>query len=145
MLYDLKNELDRQRFATRAKFLFDGGRIVELTEKKPLRSIPQNRYLHLLLGWFAKETGNTLEYVKREYFKRLCNRDLFVGYKDDPYLGRIEVIRSSAEIDSGQMTTAIERFRNWSSAEGGIYLPSPNEEAFLQSIEIELQKYKGWI
>ena len=94
---------------------------------------------------FAMETGNTLEFVKREYFKRLVNPDLFVEHRYDKYLGEIEVLRSSRDLDTGDMTTAIERFRNWSASEADIYLPAPNEQEFLDSIEREMQCRRIWL
>lgn len=107
--------------------------------------IPQNAYLHLILGWFAIETGNRLEFVKQEYFKRHINPDLFVTEKDDEYLGKVQVLRSSRDLDSAEMTTAIDRFRAWSSQEAGIYLPSPDEQAFLQEVEKEMYRNKEFL
>jgi hypothetical protein len=43
------------------------------------------------------------------------------------------------------MTTAIERFRNWASAEAGVYLPSPDEKSLLQYIEKESSRYKEYL
>lgn len=145
MLYDLGDILDRERFKRRTNELYRKRGIVELSEKKPKRSLQQNAYLHLLIGWYAVETGNSVEYVKREYFKRLCNPDIFRRIKQDKYLGEVEDLRSTKECDSGEMTTAIERFRNWSSSECGIYLPSPDEQAFLQSIEVEMNRYQRYL
>lgn len=91
------------------------------------------------------ETCNRLEFVKQEYFKRHINPDLFVVEIDDKYLGKAQILRSSRDLDSAEMTTAIERFRNWSSSEAGIYIPSPDEQAFLQAIEIEMLKQREYI
>ena len=44
-------------------------------------------------------------------------------------------LRSSANLDTKEMTTAIERFRNYASKEAGIYLPSPEDLSQLQEIE----------
>lgn len=144
-LYDLSNPLHSEQFKTRAVMLAKKQVIVELTEKKPRRTNAQNRYLHLILGYFACETGNDLEYVKRNYFKYLCNKDLFVTEVDDKYLGKKVELRSSATLDTAEMTTAIERFRNWSASEAGIYLPSSDEERLLQLIEIEMERNKEYI
>lgn len=119
--------------------------IVELTEKKPRWSNQQNAYLHVILGYFAMETGNTLEWVKQQYFKKLVNADIFIREQEDKWLGRIKVLRSSADLDSAEMTTAIDRFRNWSSSEAGIYLPSANEEDMLSLMEIEISRYKQYL
>ena len=145
MIYDLNNILDKERFKRRSNDLYKKKAVVELTEKKRKRTLSQNSYLHYLLGYYAMETGNTIEYVKREYFKKLCNPSLFLITKHDKYIGDVYDYRSSAGLTTVEMTQAIERFRNWSSSECGIYLPSPDEEAFLQSIEMELERHKNYL
>ena len=113
--------------------------MIELTEKQPKRSIKQNSYLHLILGYFATQTGDTPEWVKQQYFKKLCNPDIFIGERHDRFLGTVKYIKSSAELTTDQMNMAIERFRNWAAAEAGIYLPDPlsHEEILLMQIEVE--------
>ena len=77
----------------------------------------------MILGYFACETGNTLEWVKQQYYKKLVNPSIFIRERDDKYLGRIKILRSSADLDSAEMSTSITRFRNWASAEAEyIYL-----------------------
>mgnify|MGYP003419190196 FL=1 len=144
MLYDLKNPLDRERFKRRCNALFKKQGIVELSEKT-IRSNQSNKYLHTLLGYLAMETGNTLEYVKEVFYKRTANKDIFVRIKDDELLGQTEYLRSSASLSQEEFSTSIDRLRDWSSQVAGIYLPSPNEEQFLASIEVEMSRYKQWI
>ena len=145
MTYDLANPLDQQRFKTRCNHLYKQGGVVELTAKKGRRTISQNSYLHLILGWFAIETGNTLDFVKKEYFKRYINPNIFVVEIEDKYLGKLKVLRSSRDLTSAEMTTAIERFRNWASAEAGVYLPYPDEKSLLQYIEKESSRHKEYL
>ena len=57
----------------------------------------------------------------------------------------IKTLRSSSELSTGEMTLAIERFRNYSSAQAGIYLPSPNENEFLLHIQQEIEKDKEFL
>lgn len=144
MLYDLKNPLDRERFKRRCNALFKKQGIVELSEKT-IRSNQSNKYLHTLLGYLAMETGNTLEYVKEVFYKRTANKDIFMRIKDDELLGQTEYLRSSASLSQEEFSTSIDRLRDWSSQVAGIYLPSPNEEQFLASIEVEMSRYKQWI
>lgn len=145
MYYNSKNPVDLKRAQTRFESLIKNGKSFELTEKQLKRTDSQNKYLHLILTWFSIESGNDIDFVKENYFKKLCNKDIFLITKTDRYLGQTEILRSSSEIDSAQMTTAIERFRNWSSQEAGIYLPEPNEDEFLKSIMIEAERYKQFI
>lgn len=144
MLYDLKNPLDRERFKRRCNALYTKGCIVDLSEKTS-RSNSQNRYLHCLLGYLGIETGNDMDYVKEVFYKRAANRDLFVRQKDDELLGKVEYLRSSADLSKEEFSLSIDRLRDWSSQVAGIYLPSPDEESFLASIEVEMSRYKQWI
>lgn len=144
MLYDLRNPLDRERFKRRCNALYQKQGIVDLSEKTQ-RSIQQNKFLHLLLGYLAMETGNTLDYVKEVFYKRTANKELFLREKEDEILGKVEYLRSSADLSKEEMTLSIDRFRDWSSQTAGVYLPAANEQEFLASIEYELSKYKQWI
>lgn len=145
MVYDTSNPLDKVNFLLRAKKLAESGKVIELTEKKPRRSLPQNKYLHVLLAYFGTQTGNTLEWVKQQYYKKLVNPDLFIREKEDKYLGRIKVLRSSADLDTSEFSLSIERFRNWASQEAGIYLPSADEYIIIQQMEIEIERNKEFL
>ena len=108
MIYNTSNPLDKANFLLRAKKLAESGKVIELTEKKPRRSLPQNKYLHVILAYFGAQTGNTLEWVKHQYYKKLVNPDLFIREKEDKYLGRIKVLRSSADLDTSEFSLSIE-------------------------------------
>jgi len=144
MIYDLSNTLQRESFKIRTNNLYIKGGIVELIDKKP-RTLKQNSYLHLILSYFACETGNPLEFVKQEYYKRLVNSDLFVKKINDPFLGEISILKSSKDLTKDEMTLSIERFRNWSSQEAGIFLPNAASKEMLMQMEIEVNKHKQYL
>lgn len=144
-LFDLSNPLDKANFLLRAKKLAESGKIVELTEKKPRRSLPQNKYLHVILAYFGTQTGNTLEWVKQQYYKKLVNPDLFIREKEDKYLGKIKVLRSSADLDTAEMSLSVDRFRNWAAQEAGIYIPSADEAILIQQMEICIERNNEFI
>lgn len=143
MTYDLTSQLDRERFASRVRYLLDKGAAVELTEKVQ-RSLNQNNYLHAIIGAVAMETGTTLAYAKEFYFKRIANADLFVRDVDDPYAGRVQVLRSSADLTKEEMSIAIDRFKQW-AAEQGMYLPEPEDEAVLAMLQVEMGKVRRYL
>lgn len=145
MIYNLSSPLEKANFLLRTKKLAESGVIVDLTEKKPRRSLPQNKYLHVILAYFGAQTGNTLEWVKQQYYKKLVNPDLFIREKEDKYLGRIKVLRSSADLDTAEMSLSIERFRNWAAQEACIYIPSADEAIFIQQMEIEIERSKEFL
>lgn len=145
MVYDTSNPLDNANFLLRAKKLAERGKIVELTEKKPRRSLPQNKYLHVILAYFGTQTGNTLAWVKERYYKVLINPNIFIRQKDDKFLGKTQYLRSSADLDTAEMSLSIERFRNWAAQEAGIYIPSADEAILIQQMEIEIERNKEFL
>ena len=143
MQYDLTSDFQRKAFLSRVDSLMERGAVVELTEKT-FRSKNQNSYLHLLLGVVAMETGNTLEDVKREYFKDLVNPDIFRSYRTDNRGNTIRVYRSSADVSKEEMSMAIDRFKRWGS-QNGIYMPNPGDESLLREIAIEMGRNKAYL
>ena len=143
MVYDLSSDFQRKSFLAKMDNLMEKGAVVELTEKA-FRSPNQNRYLHLLIGVVAIETGNTLEDAKKWYFKETCNPDLFHVQHRDKMGNCIDHIRSTAELTKEEMSTAIERFKRW-GAENGIYMPNPDDASLLKAIEIEMGRMKSYL
>lgn len=143
MQYNLGSQIDKQRFVTRAKALLQKGAVIELTEKA-FRTPNQNRYLHLLIGIVAMETGNSLEDAKVCYFKRIVNPDIFCIKKTDRFGNTIDVLRSSADLSQEEMSMAIDRFKKW-GAENGIYMPNPDDASLLREIEIEMGRQRIYI
>lgn len=144
MIYDTSNELDRKKAEERFLFLVSKGSKIELSEIRK-RSLRQNSYLHTLLGILAIDQGETLDYVKEYYYKRHVNRSLFVIVKQDKLLGNIETLRSSKDLTVEEMSTSIERLRNWASKELGCYLPSADEESLLKLAEVEIERHKQYL
>lgn len=120
MFYDLSNDNERREFWERCQYLANNQKKVDLTEKRQARTIRQNKYLHLIFGWYGVETGYTATEVKEDIFKRDICRFVFERVKNS----RV-VYRSTADLDTREMSLAIDAFRNHASAELNIYLPAP--------------------
>jgi hypothetical protein len=97
------------------------------------------------LAYFASQTGNSLEWVKTQYFKLTCSPDIFVTYTNDKYIGPVKGVRSSASLTTEEMSISIERFRNWSSMKAGIYIPEAHSEAEIVAMEQEVERYKTYL
>ena len=143
MLYDLSSELDRQRFLARANTLATKGAAVELTEKA-FKTPNQNRYAHLLIGLVAMEVGESIEFVKTYYFKRMLSPDIFLTEKTDKYAGNVEQLASFTTITKEQMTTAIDRFVRWGTQQGWV-MPAPGDESLLRQLELTIGKYQNYL
>ena len=146
MFYNAEKPIDVQRAIVKFKHVIEKKKPFELTQKKEKRTLNQNRYLHLILSFFALEYGETLEYVKLEFFKKLVNKQIFEYERINVKTGEIRIdYRSSASLNTKEMTDAIERFRNYASKEAGIYLPTPKEGIMLKEIELQIKNNEQWI
>ena len=114
--------------------------MVELKEQRPLRTLSQNNYLHLLLQVFAMEYGCSLDVAKVDYYKRLCNQDLFEVEKVNKQGEVVKDLRSSADLTTEEMAQSIDRFKRF-AAEGGIYLPDADRLHDLQCAKIAIERY----
>lgn len=145
MIFDLNNPYDIEKYKEYVNRLFEQRATVEVKKKHLGRSLSQNNYMHALLAFFACEYGCSIDEAKVDFFKRTCNKDLFERIRENKSGNPISYLRSSAELTTGEMTTAIERFRNWSAAVAGIYLPSPDEKDFLLYAQKVIEQNKEFI
>lgn len=119
---------------------------IEIVKKFTARSLSQNNLLHLLLSYCALNTGETLEYFKQYIWKMYICPDIFKEEYINPLTDEERIRwRSSRELNTKEMTQAIEKLRNWSALELGIELPDiSNTEAF-NRIENEIHNNRGYL
>ncbi len=143
MIYSLDREHEKQQAITRFHHLVSKGKKIELKVKNPKRSINQNSYLHLLLNAFGVEFGYSLQEVKQYIFKELVNPEIFNnGDKGDLVI--IQEWRSTADLDSKELTIAIERFLNY-SAQNGYRLPEPTDLVWIEELEKSIINNKQFL
>lgn len=145
MIFNLNNPYEADKFKEYVNRMYQQKSVVEVKKKLPNRTLAQNSYLHLLLGYFGSEYGCSLDEAKIDFYKRTCNRDLFERRIVNKKGMEVTCLRSSAELTTGEMTLSIDRFRNWSAAQAGIYLPSSTERDFLVYAQQEIEKSKEFI
>jgi hypothetical protein len=136
MKYNLAIDTEAGKAMNHLVKLTKAGKIAEVKEIKPGRSLNQNSYLHLILGAYGVETGNSAEKAKALY--KWVNKDIyFTKFKmgDDVFVH----IRSSADLDKEEMSKSIDRFRQW-SAEHGYPLPAATDQEWLRQIENEIER-----
>lgn len=147
MKYDLTQQSEIERARERFNSLVNKGKgILEITLVSEKRTLKQNAYLHVILSLFACQYGESEEYVKQQYFKRIVNPRIFISHKWDKLQQRaVAYLRSTSELSKDELQEAIERFRNWSSMNAGIYLPSSEEHRLLQLAQIEIERNKTYL
>lgn len=131
MIFNLANPYELDKYKEYVNTLFKKKAVVEVKEKKKNRTLPQNKYLHVLLSYYASYFGESTEDVKYKYYKRECNKDIYIQRKVNKFGKEVERTRSSSELDTGEMSLSIARFRAWSASVAGLYLPSPQEHDYI--------------
>ncbi|CAA7196842.1 hypothetical protein [Chryseobacterium potabilaquae] len=140
MIFDTSIPDIRKKALHRVKHLFHKKAKIEVLEKKKNRTYSQNNYLHLILGWYALEYGDTLKEVKLEHFKKKVNPDIFKTEFINLKTGESrEEWKSTRDITTSEMSIAIERFRNYSVKYMNLYLPESHDLPILEVIENELE------
>lgn len=149
-LFNLHNEYERQQFKDYCNKIYRECikaplGLVEVKKKHRQRSSSQNAYLHVCLDYYASEFGLSSDEVKQDIFKRQLNRDIFEVERVNKRGQRVTRLRSSRDLDTLEMTKAIERFRNWSSAVAGLYIPGPNETEALFAAQQQIEQYEEFL
>lgn len=144
MIYNPENQLDVSRAIEKLKHFISQKKVFELKEKRKKRTISQNAYLHLLFSWFALQTGYTAEEVKQEIFKKIVNPNTFYEGEFGEVI-KIERWRSTAHLDTQELSLCIDRFRDYAAKEAGIYLPEPSDLAIIQEMEIQINNNQNYL
>lgn len=146
MKFNLENLQSQKEARIYLEKLIEKKSNIEILKKFNARSLSQNNLLHLLLSYCALQTGETLEYFKQYIWKIYICPDIFKEVYINELTGENRVRwRSSAELNTKEMTQAIEKLRNWSANELGIELPEPtNIEAF-NRMEYEIENNRGYL
>lgn len=148
-LFNLGNAAQRQDFKAKCNQLYligkEKGVWVRLTQVRRTRTLPQNAYLHKILGMFAEHFGLTLEVVKEKIFKEKVNREIFLREMPNNRFGIDTYLRSSASLDTKEMSLATERFIIWSENEADFLLPRPEDFDALMEAQQRIEEYAKYL
>lgn len=136
MKYNLSTPEEVEQVKQYLQKLIEKEAKIELKEVRPQRSLNQNNYLYLILSMYAIETGYNVEEIKL-----LLKNDM--AYLMTYQKNGLTFPRSTASLDSKEMTDFIEFTRNHAGL-NGIYLPDPEEYSqsrFEYEREVERQKF----
>ena len=135
MRYNLQEETQADQAFEYLSKLSGKHAIVEITEKKPQRSLPQNSFFHLLVSFFGLQQGYSPNESKTVIKRHMS--DVFVYEKNGE-----KFMHSSADLNKDEMTQVIDRLYRL-AADMGVSLPlCDNEESrSLMSNAIEQNKY----
>jgi hypothetical protein len=126
-------------FINRAK---ENKKEIELKLYHSKRSGQQNRYLYFCLQWFAHEYKCTVVEAKEVILKRVAaphifEREMLVSGE------AIKYYRSTADLDTVEMMSAIENFRTYADMVGHP-IPDANDYELVRFCEREIEKTQAY-
>ena len=122
-------------------FLQRNGKIVEVGIVELDLSNGNRKIIFDSVCW---ESGLTEEEVKQDIFKKIVNPTTFYEGEFGELI-KIERWRSTASLDTAEMTLCINRFRDYASKEAGIYLPEPTDLVLMQEMEIQINNNQNYL
>ena len=134
-LYNLSNPLQAKQAESYFEHLKSKGARVELTHKRKARTYSQNAYLHLILTAWGGHLGYTLEEMKHLVKSQLMPSLFEYERKGSTFY------KSTASLDTKQMTHVIDTIRSKAQEHSGYYIPAPNEQEELQALANEAELY----
>lgn len=144
MRYDGTNMLHAAQARAKLEKLIRDGKVFDLTEKKPQRSISQNSYLWLTISYWGVQTGYTKDESEAVY--KNVNKDIYYVKKE--LAGEnVVYVRHTYELDTAEMSASIEKWRNWASQNESfpVYIPSPDEYRLVSLMEMEVERMKHYL
>lgn len=116
---------------------------IELKRFYRKRTNPQNAYLHMALSYFAHCYGCTLLESKEIYLKQYACRDIFLIETTDKNGNRVRYFRSTADLNTVEMSNAINNFIAYAHC-NGIEIPQPNDELGIRYCERQIEKTQSY-
>jgi len=117
MLYNLAYENQQRVAENRLRSLITKKAIVGIKEHKEKRTNAQNRYFHFCIKIISEETGYTIKEMKT-----VMKREFGYYYEKNG----MKFLRSTAEMDTAELSKFTDEVRNWAAMEG-YYILSPEE------------------
>jgi hypothetical protein len=109
---------------------------VSITQKREVRTLPQNRLYWLWIACISDETGNDKDTL-HEFFK-----DKFLGFESVKVFNEIfEKPLSTTKLNTKQFTNYLDLIQGFAGSELGIVLPNP-EDLYFQDF---YERYKDFV
>ncbi|MCK9273355.1 hypothetical protein M0P65_07505 [Candidatus Gracilibacteria bacterium] len=126
---------NRDKAIEQLDFWFSKDLKVKIDAVRPIRSLPQNRYLHgVVFSVLAIELGLTIDEVKQ------LLKQKFLSYEKN----KTKFVKETSKLSTTELEAFMESCRTYSQLEFNCYIPKPNEvtDEMLEEI-MKYEKYLG--
>lgn len=117
---------------------------IEMRSPRKRRSTKQNAFYYFMLRYFAVEYGCTVTEAALIYMKQIACPDIFEVTTINKFGQEIHTYRSSADLTTAEMSSAIRNFMAW-AASGGIIIPEPDDHESIRYCERIIEQNESMI
>jgi len=108
VLYDNREEENKRKFYNTLKALPPDEYVVEIKKNRPIHTIKQSSYFHVLCQIYAIHTGHYLDEIKDEF-----KRDRFFEMKIDNQGREFKRLKSTSKLSDVDYQIVITLFLEW--------------------------------
>lgn len=141
--YDLRDPRDYLAALDFLNLSKEKGIEIELKKYYPKRSNKQNKYYHFVCAYFAHEYGCTEYEAENVYMKQFAAPHIFEVENVDKGGRKIHYYRSSADLNTAEMSSAIKNFTAYAEC-NGIIIPYEDDDLGRRYCEQQLEKSNGF-
>ena len=116
---------------------------IDLKRYYPKRSNKQNNYYHFVCAYFAHCYGCSQYEAENVYMKQYAAPHIFEVEHEDKDGRKIHYFRSSADLNTAEMSSAINNFIAYAEC-NDIQIPYENDELGRRYCEQQLEKSNGF-
>tara|TARA_R100001244_G_C5121074_1_gene123503 strand:+ start:132 stop:545 length:414 start_codon:yes stop_codon:yes gene_type:complete len=137
MIYDLRTKHEQGKARAFLEKMIENRKVIILKDKPKKRTLPQNKYLHVIFGLFGSEVGLTLDEAKIT-LKRECG---FMTYEKNG----TKFLKGTSQCTKEEMQIFIQWIIEFACVHG-IFIPTSEEYLENQtSIDKEIGKAQKYM
>lgn len=144
MIYDLNDPREYMEACDAFQAAVDKKCKIEIRKPRKPRTTKQNSFYWFMLQYFACEYGCTTTEASLIYMKKEACPDIFERTVKNKYGKEFKTYRSSADLTSAEMSSAIRNFTAW-AAQGGIMIPDPDDHQAIRYCQHVIERNEAMI
>jgi len=134
LLYKANDEKSHRMVGKELASMPEGSYVIKISKNRPVRSLGQNAYFHMVWNIYASHTGHYIDELKKEFYDKIGFYTVF----EDKRGKQTKRYKSSKDCDTSEMTSLINQQLQWGREEfPEVIVPRQEDATYLQYIQIE--------
>lgn len=143
-LYTAKDAASHAEVGRKLRDLPEGEYVISVKKNKPIRSLGDNAYYHMIFNIYATHTGHYLDELKKEFYDKIGYFTLFTDSR-----GKVtKRYKSSADEDTAGMQALKNQQAQWLRDEfPEVIVPRKEDSTYLTWLQVENdynKTFSGW-